>query len=91
MRPIRCLAAVLLAAAAGCSMIPAYQRPAAPVAAQYPASDSTAAAQRAADIEWQKFFTDPRLQRLIELGLQNNRDLRVALLNIDRARVLYQV
>ena len=85
------LSAVLLAAAAGCSMIPAYQRPAAPVAAQYPGSDGTAAAQRAADVEWQKFFTDPRLQRLIELGLQNNRDLRVALLNIDRARALYQI
>ena len=85
------LAAALLAAVAGCSMIPAYQRPPAPVAAQFPGSDGTPAALRAADIEWRRFFTDPRLQQLIEIGLQNNRDLRVALLNIERARALYQV
>jgi multidrug efflux system outer membrane protein len=79
----------------GCmSFIPAYERPAAPVAPAYapelmPAGAGGAAA--AADIEWQRFFTDARLRRLIELSLANNRDLRVAVLNIEAARAAYQV
>lgn len=44
-----------------------------------------------ADIGWRDFFVDTRLQRLIELALQNNRDLRVAVLNVERARGQYQV
>ncbi len=80
----------------GCmSFIPTYDRPAAPVAPAYapeliPAG-STASATAAADIEWQRFFADPRLKRLIELSLQNNRDLRVAILNIEQARASYQI
>ncbi len=79
----------------GCmSFIPTYDRPAAPVAPAYapeliPAGSPGATA--AADIEWQRFFADPRLKRLIELSLQNNRDLRVAILNIEQARASYQI
>ena len=79
----------------GCmSFIPKYERPAAPVAPAYapelmPAG--SASATPAADIEWQRFFADPRLKRLIELSLQNNRDLRVAVLNIEAARATYQI
>ena len=79
---------------AGCaSMAPPYERPAAPVAATYPdaAPASASTAQPAADIDWQQFFTDPRLKALIGLSLQNNRDLRVAVLNIERVRAQYQV
>ena len=79
----------------GCmSFIPAYERPAAPVAAAYapeltPAGAAGGAA--AADIEWQRYFTDARLKRLIAIALANNRDLRVAVLNIEQARAAYQV
>ena len=79
----------------GCmSFIPKYERPAAPVAPAYapelmPAVAASATA--AADIEWQRFFADPRLKRLIELSLHNNRDLRVAILNIEAARAAYQI
>ena len=82
---------------AGCaSMAPPYERPAAPVAASYPgeggaAAAGAAAAQPAADLDWRLFFTDPRLKALIELALHNNRDLRVAVLNIERVRAQYQV
>ena len=77
----------------GCaSMTPAYQRPAAPVAAAYPgapaAQDPSAAAS---DIEWQDYFGDARLKRLIDAALQNNRDLRVAMLNIEQARAQLQL
>ena len=81
---------------AGCSFIPTFSRPAAPVAESFPtaaakASAADAAARTAADIEWQTFFKDARLKRLIELALQNNRDLRVAVLNIEQTRAKLQV
>jgi multidrug efflux system outer membrane protein len=86
----------LLAVAAGalllsaCSQMPVYERPAAPVAAQWPASAgqtaSAEAATAAADVSWRSHFADPGLQQLIELALAHNRDLRVAALNIEQAR-----
>jgi len=82
------LAAALLAS--GCSLIPSLDRPATPVAAQYPVATEQAQ-QAAADIPWQNFFTDTRLQQLIQTALDNNRDLRVAVLNIAQARALYQI
>ena len=79
----------------GCmSFIPKYEQPAAPVAPAYAPELLTGAGPgtvAAADIEWQRFFTDARLRRLIELSLANNRDLRVAVLNIEAARAQYQV
>ncbi len=85
-------AAVLLA---GCSMIPSYERPAAPVAASYPAYGSDAqavpGALPASSVAWQDFFADAKLKRVIELSLANNRDLRVAVLNIEQARAQYQI
>ncbi|MFT7723907.1 MAG: efflux transporter outer membrane subunit [Roseateles sp.] len=81
-------------ALAGCvSMAPAYERPATPVAAQWPVPQAAAAAdaRAAADLGWREFFTDPRLQALIEQALANNRDLRVAVLNVERAQAQYGV
>jgi multidrug efflux system outer membrane protein len=84
-------AAALLA---GCSFAPTYERPAAPVEASFAAHGAPAPAAgqtSAADIGWRNFFGDPRLQRLVELSLQNNRDLRVAILNIEAARAQYGI
>ena len=88
------LTAGAVALLSACSMIPAYQRPAAPVADAYPAYGSAApaaGATPASAVAWQDFFADARLQRLIELSLINNRDLRVAVLNIEQARAQYQI
>ena len=49
------------------------------------------ASPAAAEIEWQRFFADARLKRLIALALANNRDLRIAVLNIEQTRALYDV
>lgn len=90
---VRLPAATALAAAAllaGCSMMPVYERPAAPVAAQWPDA-STATSTAAADLPWQDFVGDARLRALVELALQNNRDLRVAVLSIEQARAQYQI
>jgi multidrug efflux system outer membrane protein len=94
--PFALVSAALLLA--GCSMIPVYERPAAPVAASYPAYPGAAAAAvddavapLAADVAWQDFFADEKLKHLIELSLANNRDLRVAVLNIEQTRAQYQI
>ena len=47
--------------------------------------------QTAADIGWRNFFSDPRLQKIEELALKNNRDLRVSMLNVEAAQARYQV
>ncbi len=71
----------------GCSFIPTYERPAAPVPAQWPAASPPASAgQAASDLPWSDFFTDASLRQLIALALANNRDLRMAVLNIELAR-----
>jgi multidrug efflux system outer membrane protein len=88
------ITAVLLA---GCTMIPKYTRPDAPVPAAWPSGPAykeTPAMQRApaaADLQWREFFAEARLQAIIATSLQNNRDLRVAALNVERARALYRV
>jgi multidrug efflux system outer membrane protein len=83
---------------AGCvNLAPKYERPAAPVAGAFPTVEGTVnsgnpvADQAPAAIAWQHFFTDQRLQQLISLSLANNRDLRVAVLNIEQARAAYQI
>lgn len=84
------LAAALLLV--GCtSMAPRYERPAAPVAPAFTDTVAATDTQAASDIEWQRFFVDERLKRLIEIALSNNRDLRVAVLNIEAARANYGV
>ncbi len=78
----------------GCmSFIPTYERPASPVAGTYPAEllPAGSGAAAAADLEWQRFFVDARLKRLIDVALANNRDLRVAVLNIEQYRAQYQI
>jgi len=78
----------------GCSLIPDYQRPAPPVAAQYPQTPPYAPALSgplAADMGWRELFRDPTLQQLIESALRNNRDLRVAALNVEAYQAQYRI
>ncbi|MDM9560411.1 efflux transporter outer membrane subunit [Bordetella petrii] len=85
--PACAIAAVLLP---GCmSLQPAYQRPALPVPAEYPAAPAGGAT--AADIPWRDYFTDARLRALIAQALAHNRELRLAVLRMEEARALYQV
>ncbi len=81
------LTLALAAALGGCSLMPAYVRPASPVPQAYPTPlAETANATAAADTGWRDFFADERLRQLIALALANNRDLRVAVLNIELSR-----
>src|SRR5262245_24575522 len=79
---------VALVALVGCTLAPHYDRPAMPVPDRFPSGRGTLAA---ADTGWRTMFRDPRLQALIGLALANNRDLRVAALNVELARAQYHV
>ena len=93
-RGLALLASALLALAGCSTLIPPYERPAPPVPATYAAEMTPAASpgsEAVADIDWQRFFADQRLKQLIALALANNRDLRVAVLNIEQTRALYDI
>jgi len=87
------------AVVAGCSLQPTYERPAAPVAGTFPSgaaykpaqSGQASTALPAADTGWRDFLADPRLQRLVETALKNNRDLRVAMLNVAQVQAQYRI
>jgi multidrug efflux system outer membrane protein len=78
-------------------MAPQYSRPAPPVPASWPSGPAyqgvtgKPAGKAVADIPWQEFFVDPQLCKVIAVALTNNRDLRVAALNIARSRAQYQI
>ena len=77
----------------GCTLAPKYHQPAPPVAQTWPKhfepkSHSTNAV---ADIGWREFFKDARLQALIGFALTNNRDLRVAVLNVEVSQAQYRI
>lgn len=90
---LRTLAVSASLFAAGCAVLEPRDIELAPgVATHWPqAPVANAAGLATADIGWRDFFTDPRLQEVIALALQNNRDLRVAMLNVDKARAQYRI
>lgn len=98
MHRIRIFSATALALAlAACDMAPKYVRPALPVPVEspsgpaYPADATGQAAIQPADTGWRDFFTDQRLVRVIEKALVHNRDLRIAVANVEQARAQYRV
>jgi len=79
---------------AGCSLAPHYVRPDAPVPQAFPVFAQTPAEKAvvpAADLGWREFFRDPRLVALIDLALQNNRDMRVAAQRVQEARAQFGI
>ncbi len=89
----RSLSVITALSLAGCSLAPAYERPAPPVAASWPVGDAYLRQSEAAlpSLTYRDIFRDPRLQRLIVTALDNNRDLRIAAANIAAARAQYRI
>ncbi|WP_044041158.1 efflux transporter outer membrane subunit [Caballeronia insecticola] len=100
------IAAAVTIFAAGCTLQPKYDRPDAPVTQTFPeggvyanqpdasstaSNGRSASGQSAPDIGWRNFFADARLQKIVELALKNNRDLRVSVLNVEASRAQYQI
>ena len=93
MRGYRFLTLAAATSLSACDMAPKYVQPVLPVPPGLPASGKTEAqdTENPADMAWQDFFTSPRLRSVIQLALDNNRDLRIALANVEQARALYRV
>jgi outer membrane protein, multidrug efflux system len=91
------LLAVIALVPGGCTLAPKYARPAAPVPATWPngaAYQITQVATNATEIQdlrWKDFFADEKLQQVIGTALANNRDLRLATLNVELARAIYGI
>ncbi len=93
MKPRLMALAAAAAVLAGCATAPVYERPALPVADTFPAAAvpasvalAAASAPAASTLAWSQFITDERSRRLVQAALQGNRDLRVAVLNVEQAR-----
>lgn len=84
-----CLAAIFFLS--GCvSMAPPYAAPALPVSSVYAPETAQNGAPGAA-IGWRDYFIDPQLQSLIQQALDNNRDLRTAVLRVEEARAVHGI
>jgi outer membrane protein, multidrug efflux system len=80
----------------GCTLAPEYTKPQAPIAAQWPQGDAYNSAQKISEtaipeLSRQDFFPDKQLQAIIETALNNNRDLRLAALNVERTQAMYGI
>ncbi len=81
----------------GCSFAPAYKQPDAPVPEEWPGGGvyeealSDLPRGSVPPLRWREHFPDLKLQRVIEMALENNRDLRIAALNVERARAMYGI
>jgi multidrug efflux system outer membrane protein len=95
MKKLLMCVAVATATLNGCSLIPDYARPDGPIPAQYPQSpgypDVAASDHANAEQGWREFFSDRVLQQLIETALANNRDLKVAALNVEAYRAQFRI
>lgn len=89
-RPLGLLAASLsLGLLSACSLTPEYERPVAPVPTTFAGSVSEAAVPVLP--AWSDFVADDRLRQVVTLALQNNRDLRVAMANVEQVRAQYRI
>ncbi len=83
-----CMTALLLGVSA-CSFAPEHVRPPQPVPQAY--ATATPPGDSIADLGWRDFFREAELQRLIDLALANNRDIRVATTRLAEARAAWRI
>ncbi|WP_439861099.1 efflux transporter outer membrane subunit [Pseudomonas sp. MBLB4136] len=89
-RPSRCIPLLSALLLAGCvNLAPDYQQPPAPIPEQWSVTNTSGSTS--IQIGWQAFLLDTRLRQVVKQSLANNRDLRVASLNVEKAQALYRV
>jgi len=92
MKTIRHMGLMAFSALLGaCTLAPKYEQPASPAPAAYENVEATSAVVPASEIGWNEFFPDAELRNLIGRALLNNRDLRIATLNVEAARAQYRI
>ena len=72
-------------------MIPSYERPTAPIDGQFAEAPATQTEHIAADIAWRDFVAEDALRRLTEQALKNNRDFRIAVLEVAQSQAQYRI
>lgn len=87
---------VIILMLASCTMIPEYKRPEAPIPKEWPKGEAYSSLKyeelpKAAELKWNDFLVDEKLQKIVEKALSNNRDLRLVALNVERARAYYGI
>jgi len=96
-RALSFLAAMMVFLGGCATLVPEYSRPEAPVPGAWPNGPAykteagESAVMPAADSSWYAFFENENLRKLITLALENNRDLRVAALNIEKSQAQYRI
>lgn len=99
MNKIILLSLAIIFLLSGCTMAPNYTRPQSPVVPKWPSGPAYIHIENAADessplaltLTWREFITDEKMEDIIETALNNNRDLRLAALNVEMARALYGI
>lgn len=83
----------LVIAVSGCTMAPKYERPEAPVANAFPTGEaySEVVTSTAPLPEWDTFITNEKARQVVKLALENNRNLRIAVFNVEKARAAYGI
>lgn len=93
-RPLILLILPALLFLSACSLIPEYHQPEAPVPKDWPQGPvypESLDEKVTGAIPWESFFTDPKLQQVIQAALDNNRDLRIAALSVEKMRILHHI
>ena len=96
MKRIIFLSATIVALLSGCTLAPGYNRPESPVPVEWPKGPAyhdpdKSSSEPVAAIPWREFFSDEKLLKLVEIALENNRDFRIAALNVELARAVYGI
>jgi multidrug efflux system outer membrane protein len=72
---------------AGCTLAPKYETPKSPIAFQ----DSSTEVNQIKLVRFEEFFLSKEMQSVIQMALENNRDLKLAVLNIEKLRIKYNI
>ena len=75
----------------GCTLTPRYRRPSLPVQDAWSSTATAPTVPFATSAHWREFFVDPGLQAVIARAIENNRDLRIAALNVEKAQALFRI
>ncbi len=78
---------LVFALISACTLEPKYKRP----EPSAPLVKDDEATKKLSQIAWKEYFLSPQLQQVIQTALDNNRDLRVANLNIENAQETHSI
>ena len=74
-----------------CTMAPKYKQPNLPISEKWPEENLVVLDQKPLMVKWQEFFQSASLQEVIKITLENNKNLKNAVLNIEAAQALYRI